>query len=1126
MPEATTDKTIQKSVAIAQQLQESRKKAKSNPFAERMGPIINSPESKFFLIRLMDVAFRSSNYDRISTFVVRLFNSTASHRQLFNTYEKSMVRLFRMVGYKLPSVSIPLMLDQIQDVTSPILFFVGDKKFKEHAKKRKKEGIQLNVNLIGEALIGEEEASERIRQYCELLNQPEIDYISIKISTIYSQINSLAHDYGVKILVEKLSYIYDTALRLEQETGKAKFVNLDMEEYRDLSMTIDTFMRTLSNAKYKHLRAGIVLQAYLPDSYNEMLKLQKWAKERVANGGAPIKIRVVKGANLEMEKTEASLEEWPQAPYHEKIQADANFKKILLALLTKESAPAVNVGVASHNIFDLAFALNIVKEQKLEKYIDFEMLEGMGDATVQELLRQNVKVILYTPIVREEDYTNAIAYLVRRLDEGTQEGNFLREGFNLKPNTPKWEELKEQFLKSVDLIETVPSTQYRTQNRAAETYEPQTEFKNVPNTDWTLKANRDWIEGVKERWNKPTEIVGEVVPVVGELEDKKREVIDLTGWNGTQPWKYELADAEDYEKVIGSSSEWYDYPLEKRVKLLKDAAVEIAKVRGDLIGVAITELGKTAPEVDVEVSEAIDFANYYAQSILTLTQDDKIELEDGGINLVLSPWNFPIAIPIGGALASLAAGKRVILKPSQNAAACSYLICQCLWKAGIPKSALSFLPAHESSLDPFLSEGNVFDAVILTGGTATAKFLLDRNPRLKLYAETGGKNATIVTSLADRDQAIKNVVQSAFGNTGQKCSATSLLILENELFENKHFKNLLRDAVQSKIKGNPWNFETQVGPLAVPISDKLRTSIETTPDEQWLVKPVLEGTFMLSPGVKWGVTKDDFEYQNELFGPILSVMKADGLKDAIDLVNGVEYGLTSGIETLAREEMRYWLNNVKAGNLYANRSTTGAIVQRQPFGGMKASSFGLGMKAGGSNYVLQFANTKTKAVKLDTLEKDYRKWYRGFFSREIDYVKLRGQHNISRYLTPDKVLVLIDEKTTDQDILKVDTICSTMRVKVEFYALKDRTIPASSQPTILKSWDELAPELDYDVVVRALNYDRLNDDFLRMCHEKAIHVYGRKPSHSGRIEFLNYLTEQSMSINYHRYGNLLGEEPV
>ncbi|WP_236980944.1 proline dehydrogenase family protein [Membranihabitans maritimus] len=1117
---------ISKSLDIAKELQESRKKSKANPFAERMRPIIQSPESKHFLIRLMDVAFRSTNYDRVAAFVVRLFNSTDSYNNLFTGSEKVMVRLFRSIGYKLPSVSVPAMHYQIRDVTSPILYFVGDKKFKRHAEKRRNQGIQLNVNLIGEALVGEGEADERIKRYIYLLNQEEVNYISIKISTIYSQIYPLGYEYSVKRLVEKLSILYDEVLRIERETGIQKFVNLDMEEYRDLSLTIDTFVQTLSLSQYKNLRAGIVLQAYLPDSYNKMLYLRNWAQERVTNGGAPIKIRIVKGANLEMEKTESSLEDWPLVTYSEKIESDANFKKILSEMLTEESAKAVNVGVASHNIFDLSFALSLVKQNKLESYVDFELLEGMADATVGELLNKDLSIILYTPIVKEEDYNSAVAYLVRRLDEGTQDGNFLKEGFGLKTGTDRWEELKEQYLKSLNLIDTVSTVPNRIQNRASEEYEIQEYFTNVANTDWTLRANRDWIQTIKERWEFPEKIFGSIIHVGGELKEKKREVSGMIGWNGNHPWQYELADKEDYENVINSGSEWYDYSVEKRAGLLRKAGEEINKRRGDLIGAAVAELGKTVYEVDIEVSEAIDFANFYASSM------DKISLEgmktiDGGINLVLSPWNFPVAIPAGGVLASLAAGKRVILKPSMNAAGCSSIICDCLWKAGIPKSALSFLPASEETLDPFLSEGNVFDAVILTGGTGTAKFLLDRNPRLNLYAETGGKNATIVTSLSDREQAIKNVVQSAFGNTGQKCSATSLLILEKEVYEDEHFKKLLKDAAESKIHGNPWNLETQIGPLAVPVSDKLLQSIETTDEDQWLLKPILNGKFMLSPGIKWGVTKEDYEYQNELFGPILSVMMARGLADAVELVNGVEYGLTSGIETLAREEIWYWQNAVKAGNLYANRSTTGAIVLRQPFGGMKESSFGFGMKAGGPNYVLQFSNIEeVDKVSINEVRIDYKKWFDIHFNKEIDYVKLRGQHNINRYLFPDKVFVLIDDDTSNQDIMRVEAAAKTLRVKTKYYALDERTIPMSAEFDILKEWSDIEDELSHNIVVRALNYERLDDDFLKLCHERAIHVYGRKPSCYGRLELLNYVIEQNRSINYHRYGNLLGEKPL
>lgn len=1121
MSEKISQEQISKSLELAKKIQTKRSKTDPNSFAMRMAPIIQSSQSKHFLIRLMDVAFRSKNYTRISAYVVRLFEKNKAHMTLFSSYERVLVRLFRIVGHKLPSISIPLMLGQIKDVTSPIVFLFGSKKFKAHSKKRQADNIKLNVNLIGEALVGEQEASERINTYCELLNQPEINYISIKISTIYSQINSLAHDYCVEILTQKLSIIYNEVLKVQTKTGEQKFVNLDMEEYRDLHLTIDTFIKTLEQPQFLNLRAGIVLQAYLPDSYQETLKLQKWAIERCKKGGAPVKVRVVKGANLEMEKTEASMEEWPQSPYQTKEETDANYKKILLELLQASSAPSFNVGIASHNVFDLGFALNLVKEEDIADHIDFEMLEGMANATVTELLNLDANVLLYTPIVKEQNYINAIAYLVRRLDEGTQEGNFLKEGFNLEVGSEKWESIQKQFLTSLDLIEKVRDFPYRTQNRNIDIPSLQAQFNNVPNTDWTLPANRTWIENALEKWKEPTKCIGETISVVG-AKDKKRKTIKLESWNHTLPWDYELADLEDYQEALNGTTTWYDLPSNQKAELLKKAAVKIEEFRSDLICVAITELGKTVQEVDVEVSEAIDFANYYASELMKLDFDDSKQ----GINLVLSPWNFPIAIPIGGVLASLAANKRVILKPSQNAAACAYLISKCLWKAGIPKDAFMFFPTDESNLDPLLTSGNTFDGVILTGGTETAQFLLQRNPRLNLYAETGGKNCTIITALADREQAVKHVVHSAFGNTGQKCSATSLLILEEEVFNDQSFKSLLKDAVESKIVGNPWRPQTQIGPLAVPISKKLVESLSTTKEDQWLVKPAQKGEFSLTPGVKWGVTTEDFEYNNELFGPILSVMKAKNLKHAIELANGVDFGLTSGIESLDPDDLQYWKQHIQAGNLYINRPTTGAIVQRQPFGGTKASCFGFGMKAGGPNYVRQFANLKQPKANRASLVNSFSEIFKSYFCREIDYAKVRGQHNINRYLLPKSIIVLMDSDTSETDFQIVQTACEVLGVPTKFYSNIKLDFSYTIDIDIVQDWSELNHQVKHSCIIRSLNYERLDDSFLKFCHSKAVHVYGRKPTTDGRVEFLNYLTEQNISINYHRYGNLLGEAPV
>lgn len=1117
-----TKELVEQTIQLSKEIQSPRIKSGANPFAERMAPILDFPESKHFLIRLMDVAFRSHNYDRVSAYVLRLFNSTNAYKPLFKNSESILIRLFRIIGYKLPSVSIPLMLEQIQQVTSPVVFYTGTKKFTNHVIKRKKHGITLNINPIGETLIGEQEAKERLQKYLKVLNDDEVEYVSVKLSTLHSQIITIAHDEVISECIERLTILYDEVLKIKQESGKQKFVNLDMEEYRDLSITLETFMSTLEKPKFKNLRAGIVLQAYLPDTYNEAIKLRDWAKKRVNSGGAPVKVRIVKGANLEMEKTEASMHGWNIAPYSSKIDTDANYKKILLELLQPNSAPYLNIGVASHNIFDLAFCLNLVLNNKLEQHVDFEMLEGMAKSTAIEINKKGANLILYTPIVEKENYLNAIAYLVRRLDEGTQPGNFLKEGFNLEIGSERWNYLLQQFKHSLEQIDQVKTSPNRNQNRLIETNQIEEKFNNASDTDWTNANNRTWIQQVKEKWQNTSPL--STIPVIGMIEKQDRLLFQQENWNGPINWKYELADEADYETMIYNESSWYTLSNKERANKLKQAALNIANNRADLIGVAVTELGKLPSEVDVEISEAIDFANYYAQSILDLVEE-KIDYINKGINLVLSPWNFPIAIPIGGVLASLAAGKRVILKPSQNAAASAYLISKCLWNAGIPKDAFAFLPCRERILDKFLSSGNKFDAVILTGGTDTAQFLLKRNPYLNLYAETGGKNATIVTALADREQAIMNVVNSAFGNSGQKCSATSLLILEKEVFEDKHFKSLLKDAAESKTFGNPWDFKTQIGPLAVPINNRLKQVLENTKEEEWLLKPTLKGKFLLTPGIKWGVTKYDFEYKNELFGPILSVMKANGLGEAIELVNNTPYGLTSGIESLAREEVRYWKQYIKAGNLYANRSTTGAIVQRQPFGGIKASSFGFGMKAGGVNYVRQFINIKPKVSSFTAVEKNYSANYLNHFKKEIDYSKIRGQHNICRYIKAKKAIIIVDETTKEIDLKLVLTALKTLGIKHSIITKNDDIHLSSYNVTQFNSLNRIFKDFKKGTIIRSLAL-KLPNLFMKECHTNHIHIYNRTPHTNGRFELLNYLNEQSLSINYHRYGNLMGESPV
>lgn len=1144
---------VKKSLELARQLQsQALQKSSTSAFSKRLKPLLHYPSAKAFLIHVLDVAFRSSNYTMVALFIRRLFGNSSQHWVLFTFWEQKLIGIFQSLGYLFPNISIPMMRKRIAGVAENVVFVKSSTTFEKHVALRRLEGISLNINLIGEALMGEGEAEERIEKYRQLLRDPNVDYVSVKISTIYSQIDSLAYEKTLEVLRQRLTILYQELVEIHRERGQWKFINLDMEEYRDLSLTVDTFIATLSLPEFTLLRAGIVLQAYIPDSYQYLLKLQDWAQERVSKGGAPIKIRVVKGANMEMEKTESSTHGWPLVTYDQKVDTDANYKKMLLALLNSKSCESIHVGVASHNVFDLAFAISMVKEHGVTAKVDFEMLEGMAGALSAEVLLQGVNVLLYTPLVEEHNFMSAIAYLVRRLDEGTADGNFLKEGFDLDPNSERWDSLEQVFEASLSRIDSVPSIPNRRQDRSTEVYDIQKGvFVGVPDTDWVLAKNRAWLAKVIEKWKNTDSIFGATsIPVSGLA--KERRQIRQSNWQGCLPWQYTMADVQDYEEAIaqGKASSWLHTPAHDRIQVLRQVAVELQKNRGDLIGVGLAEVGKLVKELDTEISEAIDFANYYAHSMEQMGALQGVSYGSGGVNLVLSPWNFPIAIPAGGVLASLVTGNAVILKPSLNVAACAYALCKSLWDAGVPKDALFFLPAEEATLDPFLKEGNVFDAVILTGGTDTAKMLLDRNPRLHLYAETGGKNATIVTALADREQAVKNVIQSAFGNAGQKCSATSLLILVREVYEDENFKKLLRDALMSKKVGSPWELDSQIGPLATPANQKLLSLLQNTPASKWLIQPRVEGHFM-TPGVLWDIEKTDIAYQQELFGPVLCVMVADNLEEAIELVNGLEFGLTSGLESLDEEEIKLWRSRVHVGNLYVNRSTTGAIVQRQPFGGVKLSCFGFGMKAGGPHYLSQFLKPVTQLASVGTVSvpsfldavidhltfseideltyawQDFQTQYRAYFSKEMDLAKVRGQYNVNSYLKPTKVILATDAMVPTKYALLVYMACKVLNIPLEVALLhNDASATAFEALSIpikfLTTWEEL--DMRHDVVLRALNKQSLPDGLLRKAHEKAIHIYGDQPRALGSFELLNYLTEQCFSYSFHRYGNLMGKE--
>jgi RHH-type proline utilization regulon transcriptional repressor/proline dehydrogenase/delta 1-pyrroline-5-carboxylate dehydrogenase len=506
-------------------------------------------------------------------------------------------------------------------------------------------------------------------------------------------------------------------------------------------------------------------------------------------------------------------------------------------------------------------------------------------------------------------------------------------------------------------------------------------FLNEPDTDFSLPANLKWARQLIERWKPRCGDRAVDIPLVvaGREIREGREVRDCLDPSrpGTIVGRYREASEEDLAEALDCAqadpSHWRTIPPEKRAGILGQVAQVFRERRANLLGAAMADGGKTLPESDPEVSEAIEFLELYRRSALLFQRLEGTSAQPLGVVAVISPWNFPIAIPAGGVAAALAAGNCVILKPASEAVLVAWEVAKCFWDGGVPKMALQFLPCAGSGTGAKLAADPRVDAVILTGGTETAQRMLAVRPHMQVMAETGGKDATIVTALADREQAIKHVLHSAFSHSGQKCSATSLLILESEVYDDPEFKRALCDAVESLPVGSAWERSTRIGPLIHLPSGVLERGLkELETGEHWAVMPKRRehNPNLWSPGVKWDVQPGGFTHMTELFGPVLGVMRAQDQDEAIDLVNQTGYGLTSGIESLDEREQRIWKARIQAGNLYINPVTTGAVVLRQPFGGMGKSAFGPGIKAGGPNYVAQFMRFKDSDA--DTLG-----WHRG-----------------------------------------------------------------------------------------------------------------------------------------------------
>ena len=842
-------------------------------------------------------------------------------------------------------------------------------------ERLRKERAAFTVDLLGEAVITEPEAHSYLDRYLELMNQltdaatrwskvDQIDradgaelpkvQVSIKLTALYSQFDPLDE----KGSQEKVSARARILLRHAKDLGAA--VHFDMEQYQYKSSTLATLKQLLLEPEFRDRSdIGITLQAYLRDSLGDLKDLIEWAKER----GTPVTVRLVKGAYWDQETIKAVQKDWTQPVFNDKESTDANFEAMTRLLL--ENHEHLYAAIGSHNVRSQAHAIAIAETLQIPpRRFEFQMLYGMADKLAKAIADKGYRVRVYCPY---GELIPGMSYLIRRLLENTANSSFLRQNLEERPVE---ELLKTPILKSSEF--SILSSQLKDQTQNSK-FKIQN-FVNAPDMDYADTFHRQEIQQALQRVRQ--QLGKTYLPVInGEYAQTENYVESLNPSNfSEQVGRIGLISIEQADQAIAAAKAafpvWKKTPATERANILRRAGDLMSERREELIAWMVLETGKTVREADPEVSEAIDFCRYYADEMERLDsgvaydfpgETNRYHYQPRGISLIISPWNFPLAIPVGMTVASLVAGNCTLLKPAEVSSIIGAKIAEILLEAGIPKGVFQFVPGKGSTVGAHMVKHPDVHMITFTGsqevGCRIYREAAELQPGQKhlkrVIAEMGGKNAVIVDESADLDQAVQGVVQSAFGYSGQKCSACSRVIVLESIYEL--FLARLVEATRSLNLGNTELPGTKVGPV---IDANAQTRIKEYIEKGRLQSQVAlemdapEGGYFIGPVIFRDVLPVHTIAQEEIFGPVLAVMQATTFDQAIAIANGTNYALTGGLYSRTPSHIDQAQQDFEVGNLYINRGITGAIVARQPFGGFKLS--GVGSKAGGPDYLLQF----------------------------------------------------------------------------------------------------------------------------------------------------------------------------
>jgi RHH-type transcriptional regulator, proline utilization regulon repressor / proline dehydrogenase / delta 1-pyrroline-5-carboxylate dehydrogenase len=833
----------------------------------------------------------------------------------------------------------------------------------------RKQGFAFTLDLLGEATTSERDADAYQQAYLNLIDGlsrevntwPEVapldrDHerpiprvnVSLKLSALYSQFRPIDPAGTAEEVKRRLRPLLRSARRHDA------YLHVDMEQYAYKDLTLQIFKEILMEDEFRDVSdVGIVIQAYLPESQRDTADLLEWARRR----GTPVWVRLVKGAYWDYETVVCQSHGWPIPVYRQKWESDANFESLTRFLM--ENYRWLRPALGSHNLRSLSYGIACARQLGVPEYAyELQMLYGMGAEQAQLLADRGHRVRIYTPF---GELIPGMAYLVRRLLENTSNDSFLRQSFTEHVS------IEELLMKPADAAAHAPPV----------VSEPVRSFTNEPPTDFSRADARQAMERavseVAAQFGKeyPLVINGRAVEsknsIVSRNPSHKSQIVGLVSSAG--PEEAALA----IEAARRASKQWSRTEPGYRAEYLELAAAEMRNHRFELAAWEVHECGKPWAEADADVAEAIDFCMYYADQIRTLVDGRRVDrpgeeniysYRPRGVAAIIAPWNFPLAILTGMTAAALATGNTVVMKPAEQSSVVAYRLIEILQNVGIPDGVVNYLPGVGEEVGPALIASPDVHLVAFTGSRSVGLAINQAASRAenqqgfvkRVIAEMGGKNAIIIDDDADLDEAVLATAYSAFGYAGQKCSACSRVIVLESVYDA--FVDKLVQATRDLKVGPAERPETMVGPVIDEeayhrIQETVRLAKEVYPPlVAGDVKELASEGLYIAPHIFGNVDPASKLAREEIFGPVLAVIKVKNLDEAFDVANDSVYALTGGIFSRSPANLRRARQEMQVGNLYLNRGITGALVERQPFGGYKLS--GIGTKAGGPDYLLQF----------------------------------------------------------------------------------------------------------------------------------------------------------------------------